>query len=103
MNRPLKREPTPPKQVDQSKQIVVAQTMVTLQQRVAPCLSHWGPPVSPPTQPMWGPYGVWVPYPSVAPMHHQQRWGETGSHDSQHSIFSQLNYGQSSSGSASQG
>ena len=83
MNRRFKkREPSLPKQDDRSKQMVVAQVTVLVQQRVAPHVSSWGPLVLPPITPQWGPYGVWVPYPPAAPMHHQQRWGEPASYDS---------------------
>ena len=41
-------------------------------------------------------------YPSAAPMHNQQRWGEPAGQISRASMFSQLNNGQSSSGGASQ-
>jgi hypothetical protein len=61
LNRPLKkRERSPPKQ-DESKQIMLALT--PNQQGKSPHVSHWGLSVQPPTHPMWGPYGVWVPYP----------------------------------------
>jgi hypothetical protein len=68
-NWPLKkRESTPPKREDDKvKQLVVTQP-ATLVQRVAPHVSRWRPPIPPPVTLQWGPYGVWVPYPSPAPI-----------------------------------
>lgn len=48
---------------------------------------------------MWGQGGVWVPYPPASYMH-QQGWRMSAGHahnEPQCSIFSRLNYGQSSS------
>jgi hypothetical protein len=64
-------------------------------QRKAPCVSRWGPSVQPPTLPMWGPYGVWVPYPPMAPMIQQIQGVVAG--PSHPLVCSQLNFGQSSS------
>jgi hypothetical protein len=33
-------------------------------------------------------YGVWVSYPSMAPMHSQQRWGDPASQVLRTSVFS---------------
>jgi hypothetical protein len=73
-NRPLKkRESTPPKREDKkNKQLVVMQPAAPIQ-KVNPRVYHWGPPIPPLVTPQWGPYGVWVMYPSPAPMQGQQR------------------------------
>jgi hypothetical protein len=103
-NRPLKkRESTLPKREDDKvKQLAVMQPAAPVQ-RVAPHVSHWGPPIPPPVTPQWGPYGVWVPYPSPAPMQGQQRRKEPASPVQKPSVFSRLNNGQSSSSSVNQG
>ena len=102
-NRPLKKkESTPPKREDdKSKQLAVVQP-ATPPQRVAPRVSHWGPPIPPPVMPQWGPYGVWVPYPPAVPMHSQQKWGDPTGQVLRTFVFSRLNQGQSCSGGASQ-
>jgi hypothetical protein len=87
-NRPLKKESTPPKQEDdKSKQLAVVQPAAP-PQRIAPRVSRWGPPISPPIMPQWGPYGVWVPYPPAAPMHSQQRSGQPAGQVPRTSVFS---------------
>ena len=93
-----KREWSPPKQ-DKSRQIVLA--LAPDQQRKVPRVSRWGPPVQPPTHPMWGPYGVWVPYPPMAPMmqHMQVVVADLSSCPL---VFSRLNFSQSSSNNNNQ-
>lgn len=64
-------------------------------------MSRWGHPVQPPTHPMWGPYGVWVPYPPTVPMVHQMQ-GHAAGHNTRSSVFSRLNFGQSDSNNVGQ-
>jgi hypothetical protein len=103
-NRPLKkRESAPPKREDKkNKQLAVMQPAAPIQ-KVAPRVSHWGPPIPPPVTPQWGPYGVWVPYPSPAPMQGQQRRKEPAGPVQKPSVFSRLNNGQSSFSGVNQG
>ena len=93
-----KREWSPPKQ-DKSRQIVLA--LAPDQQRKVPRVSRWGPPVQPPTHPMWGTYGVWVPYPPMVPMmqHMQVVVADLSSCPL---VFSRLNFSQSSSNNNNQ-
>jgi len=77
--------------------------VLALVQRVAPRVSHWGPPLPPPVTSQWGPYGVWVSYTLVAPVQHQLSWGEPAGHDSWPSVINRLGNAQSSSSNANQG
>jgi hypothetical protein len=103
-NRPLKkRESTPPKREDKkNKQLAVMQPATPIQ-KVAPRVSRWGPLILPPVTPQWGHYGVWVSYPSRAPMQGQQRRKESTGPVQKPSVFSRLNNGQLSSSDVNQG
>jgi hypothetical protein len=102
-NRPLKkRESTPPKREDDKTKLLTVMQLAAPTQRVAPRVSRWGSPTPPLVTPQWGPYGVWVPYPLVMPMHSQQRWGEPTGPIPRPFVFSRLSNGQSSSSGANQ-
>jgi hypothetical protein len=103
-NRPLKkmRIYLPKREDDKVKQLAMMQPAAPVQ-RVAPCVSRWGPPIQPPVTPQWGPYGVWVPYLSLAPMQGQQRRKKHVGPVQKPSVFSRLNNGQSSSSGVNQG